>query len=312
MNLRRLEFTLTTKCNSQCVYCQASAGPWRSEVMAVNDARNYLAEAVSVADLESFLVFGGEPMLYPARVIAIFKEAQRVGIPTVEMLTNGVWGRDKMKGERFAKRLKSAGLNTLGISVDAFHLEYIPLEYPRNAAEASLRAGIEKVTWNVAVIESLNAANHYDTMTAHILKELEPVGIEAHVHKVVAAGRALEAIPQYFQKTQLEGPCEGETPMENTLTNPRCLTIEPSGSVDVCWHLPIGNAKETPLSRIITEYDWQRNPLIKALAEEGPMALLKRQKPLARRFDKSEYVNKCHLCVEVRKRLSLPKGLGTR
>jgi len=312
MNLRRLEFTLTTKCNSQCVYCQASAGPWRSEVMAVRDARNYLAEAVSVADLESFLVFGGEPMLYPARVIAIFKEAQRVGIPTVEMLTNGVWGRDKEKAERFAKRLKSAGLNRLGISVDAFHLEYIPLEYPRNAAEASLRAGIEKVTWNVAVIESLNAANHYDTMTAHILKELEPVGIEAHVHKVVAAGRALEAIPQYFQKTQLEGPCEGETPMENTLTNPQCLTIEPSGSVDVCWHLSIGNAKETPLSRIITEYDWQRNPLIKALAEEGPMALLKRQKPLARRFDKSEYVNKCHLCVEVRKRLNLPKGLGTR
>jgi hypothetical protein len=81
--------------------------------------------------------------------------------------------------------------------------------------------------------------------------------------------------------------------------------------VDVCWHLSIGNAKETPLSRIITEYDWQRNPLIKALAEEGPMGLLKRQKPLARRFDKSEYVNKCHLCVEVRKHLNLPKGLGT-
>jgi hypothetical protein len=306
-----LEFTLTTKCNSQCVYCQASAGPWQNEVMDVRDAYNYLTEAVKAADLESSLVFGGEPMLYPARATAIFKKAQQMNIPIIEMLTNGVWGKDRKRAERLAKRLKSAGLNTMGISVDAFHLEYIPLEYPRNAALASYKAGIEKVTWNVAVIESLNAANHYDKMTAHILKELEPVGIEAHVHKVAAAGRALEAIPQYFRKTQLEGPCEGETPMENTLTNPQCLTIEPSGSVDVCWHLSIGNAKETPLGRIINDYDWQRKPLIKTLVEEGPMGLLKLQKTLIGPFNKSEYINKCHLCVEVRKRLNPREQLET-
>jgi len=304
MDIRRLEFTLTRKCNSQCVYCQANAGPWHNEVMNVRDAYNYLTEAVKVADLESFLVFGGEPMLYPARTTAIFNKAQQMCIPTIEMLTNGIWGKDKKRAERLAKRLKTAGLNSLGISVDAFHLEYIPLEYPRNAAQASTKAGIEKVVWNVAVIESLNAANHYDKMTAHILKELEPVGVEAHVHKVAAAGRALETIPQYFQKTRLEGPCEGETPMENTLKNLQCLTIEPSGSVEICWHLFIGNAKKTPLSSIINEYDWQRNPLIKTLAEEGPMGLLKQQKPHAGIFDESEYVNKCHLCIELRKRLT--------
>jgi hypothetical protein len=49
--------------------------------MDVGDANNYLAEAVKVADLESFLVFGGEPMLYPARATAIFKKAQEMNIP---------------------------------------------------------------------------------------------------------------------------------------------------------------------------------------------------------------------------------------
>jgi hypothetical protein len=306
MDLRRLEFTLTTKCNLQCLFCQANAGPWQNEVMDVTDACNYLVEAAKVTDLESFMVFGGEPMLYPARAIAIFKKAQQFNVPRIDMLTNGVWGRDKERAEKLAKRLKNAGLNNLGISVDAFHLEYIPLEFPRNAAQASLAAGIEKVTWNVAVIESLGDANHYDMMTAHVLKELEPLGIEAHIHKVVAAGRALQTIPQYFQKTRLDGPCEGETPMENTLTNPQCLTIEPSGSVDVCWHLSIGNARETPLSRIISEYDWRRNPLIKTVVEEGPVGILERQKQLVGRFDKNEYISKCHLCVEVRKHLHLP------
>jgi hypothetical protein len=271
--------------------------------MDVRDGLNYLDDAVKAANLRSFLVFGGEPMLYPARAIAIFKKAHKMKIPVIEMLTNGTWGRDKKRAKALAKNLKDAGLNTLGISVDAFHLEYIPLEYPRQAAQASLMAGIEKVVWNVAVLESLSAENRYDKMTAQILKELEPVGIEAHVHKVTAAGRALETIPQFFQRVPLEGPCEGETPMENTLTNPQSLTIEPSGSVEVCWHLSIGNAKETPLDRIINEYDWQKMPMVKVLVEEGPMGLLKEVEPLVGPFNKDLYVNKCHLCVEIRKHL---------
>ena len=308
-DLQRLEFTLTTRCDSQCVYCQASAGPHMNEVMDVRDAQTYLDETAKAANLESFLAFGGEPMLYPARTIAIFKKAQQMKIPAIEMLTNGSWGRDKKRAEALARKLKDAGLSTVGISVDAFHLEYIPLKFPREAAQASLIAGIEKVHWNVAVLQSLSAENRYDKMTARILKELEPVGIEAHVHKVAAAGRALETIPQYFQKTPLEGPCKGETPMENTLTNPQSLTIEPSGSAEVCWHMSIGNAKEMPLSQIISEYDWQKNPTIKVLVEEGPMGLLREAKPLVGPFNKDQFVNKCHLCVEVRKRLYSSKTL---
>ena len=277
--------------------------------MDVRDGLNYLDDAVKAANLRSFLVFGGEPMLYPARTVAIFKKAQKMKIPVIEMLTNGTWGRDKKRAEALARDLKDAGLNTLGISVDAFHLEHIPLEYPRYAAQASLMAGIEKIVWNVAVLESLSADNRYDKITARILKELEPVGIEAHVHKVAAAGRALETIPQFFQRTSLEGPCEGETPMENTLTNPRSLSIEPSGSAEVCWHLSIGNAKQTPLSRIINEYGWQKNPMIKVLVEEGPMGLLKEAKSLVGPFNEDLYVNKCHLCVEVRKYLQRLKPL---
>lgn len=301
MDLDRLELSLTNKCNSQCIYCQADAGPWQNEVMEVSDAHNYLSETAKVADLKSFLLFGGEPMLYPTRALAIFKKAQQLGIPKIELLTNGIWGKEKAEAEELAGKLKDSGLNVLGVSVDAFHLQFIPLEYPRNSAEAAVKAGIEQVTWNIAVLESLDGANHYDKLTNHILKELKPVGIEPHVHKVSAAGRALRTMPQYFQKTPLDGPCEGETPMENTVKNPRSITIEPSGEVDICWDLSIGNAKETPLSRIIGNYDWRKNSMIKTLAEEGPTGLLKQYSSRAGHFKKNAYINKCHLCVEVRK-----------
>ena len=89
--------------------------------------------------------------------------------------------------------------------------------------------------------------------------------------------------------------------MENTVKNPRTITIEPSGEVGICWHLSIGNAKETPLSQIIDNYDWRTNPMFKILAEEGPIGLLKQYRSHAGPFKKSAYINKCHLCVEVRR-----------
>jgi MoaA/NifB/PqqE/SkfB family radical SAM enzyme len=269
--------------------------------MDVKDAHNYLTEAKFVSNLDSFMVFGGEPMLYPNRAIAIFKKANEFRIPKIEMLTNGVWGKNKENAEKQAIKLKEAGLNDVGISVDAFHLQYVPLEYPRNAALALLKAGVENVTWNVTVVESIDAANEYDKKTSQILKTLESVGIDAHIHKIISVGRAAQNLRRYFQPTSLEGPCQGDPILDNVLTNPESVCIEPSGEVDVCWHLPIGNAKEKPLSRIISEYDWRKNSTIKTLVEEGPMGLLKSAEKHSYRFLKDEYISKCHLCVEIRK-----------
>lgn len=110
MNLRRLELTLTTKCNSQCIHCQAEASPLGNEAMDVKDTRDYLAEAASVSNLGSFMVFGGEPMLYSERAIAIFEKANQLKIPEIEMITNGIWGNDVRKAEKLAKKLKAPAL----------------------------------------------------------------------------------------------------------------------------------------------------------------------------------------------------------
>lgn len=305
MNLRRLEFTLTTKCNSQCIHCQAEASPSRNDVMHVKDAYNYLEEATAVSDLNSFMVFGGEPMLYPERVIAIFEKAQQLGIPRIDMITNGVWGKDKEKAEKLAERLKNAGLNNVDVSVDVFHAQYVPVEYPQNAASALVKVGITDVKWNVAVVDSIDAENEYDSKTQQILKKLEPVGIDARFVKIIPVGRAVQNLRKFFPRSTLHGPCENDPILGNPLTNPESICIEPSGSVDICWHLSVGNARKKPLSRIITEYDWQNFPVIETLVKKGPMGLLKLH--AVRNFESqgSNYVSKCHLCAEIRKALTI-------
>jgi MoaA/NifB/PqqE/SkfB family radical SAM enzyme len=269
--------------------------------MSLEDIRNYLDEAVSVSNLESFMVFGGEPMLFPDRAINAFEKAHKQSIPKISMLTNGVWGKDLAKAEELACRMKKSGLNILGISVDAFHSQFIPLEYPKRAALASIQAGIADVTWNVAVVESLSGENKYDKKTARVLKLLEPVGIEAHVHKVLPVGRAARNLRQYFKRESLRGPCVGDPILENALTSPECITIEPSGEVSICWNLAIGNAKQKPLNQIICDYEWKRNPVIRTLVEEGPIGLVEDARRKGFRFRSAQYVNKCHLCIEVRR-----------
>jgi len=274
--------------------------------MNVEDAHNYLVEATSVSKLESFMVFGGEPMLFPDRAIAAFEKAHQLGIPGIDMLTNGVWGKNLRRARELASGLKTSGLSDLGISVDAFHLQFIPLEYPRNAALASVEAGIERVTWNVAVVESLKGQNKYDRKTAKILKSLEPVRIEAHVHQVIPVGRAIRNLRKYLKQESLQGPCTGDPILENALRSPESITIEPSGEVDICWNLAIGNAKKKPLGRIIREYQWRESPIIRTLVEEGPTGLVKDARKRGFRFQETRYINKCHLCVELRKVINPP------
>ena len=244
-------------------------------------------------------------MLYPKRAIAIFNTASQFRIPKIDMITNGVWGKNKATAEKLAIKLKTAGLNTINISADAFHLQFIPLEYPINAALASLKAGIEDIKWNVALIESINATNKYDKKTAQILKTLQPIGIDTNTFKIVPAGRAIQNLRQYLTPTSLYGPCEQEPLEGNTLINPESITIEPSGSANICWSLPIGNAKRVPLKSLITEYDWRRNPITRILVEEGPTRLLKLPEARDYQFQEEQYINKCHLCTETRKTLKL-------
>jgi MoaA/NifB/PqqE/SkfB family radical SAM enzyme len=273
--------------------------------MHVKDAYDYLAQATAVSALESFMVFGGEPMLYPEQAIMVFEKAKRLEIPKIEMITNGVWGRDKERARRWSERLKAAGLNEANVSVDAFHAQRIPIEYPRNAAMSLLNAGIENVKWNIAVVESIDAENKYDKKTKQILQGLEPAGISASFVKIIPAGRAADNLREFFKREPLQGPCTTDPILGNSLKNPESICIEPSGEVDVCWHLSIGNAKEAPLSRIMSEYEWHKFPVTKTLVEDGPIGLLKLEEAHDFEFQEDCYINKCHLCMQIRKSLRI-------
>ena len=298
MNIKRLEFVLSEKCNSRCAHCQGSHSPEKEGVMEVEDGLNYLEETTSVTELDSFMIFGGESMLYPNRTIKLFQRAKELGIPEIELIANGFWGKDLKKAKTLAFQLKEAGVTDILISIDAFHFPCIPLDGPRNAAKASLEAGIKRVRWNVAVLESIHALNKYDKQTREILQILAPLNLEVNFNKIWPQGRTIKNLKSFFAKQSLKGECPEK---ETTLVNPNCISLDPAGWASICWEMAIGNAKKVPLSKLLTDYDWKKHPVIRTLVEKGPLGLIDLPESEGFNFREEEYIDKCHLCCGFRK-----------
>ena len=268
--------------------------------MEVEDGLRYLEETVAVTRLDSFMIFGGESMLYAERTIRLFRKANELRIPEIELITNGFWGRDLKTARKLATELKEAGVTDVLISVDAFHLPHIPLDGPRNAAMASVDAGIKRVRWNIAVLESIDAQNKYDRGTREIAKILEPLDIEMSFNEIWPQGRARTNLKRFFPRKSLEGDCPDE---KNTLVGPTCINMDPAGWASICWYMAIGNAKRTSLSRILTGYRWEKHPVTRTLVEKGPIGLIDLPECKGFKLQEKEYIDKCHICCELRRHM---------
>lgn len=57
--------------------------------MEVADGLRYLEATTSVTQLDSFMIFGGESMLYPDRTITLFQRANDLGVPVIQLIPMG-------------------------------------------------------------------------------------------------------------------------------------------------------------------------------------------------------------------------------
>lgn len=105
---------LTTRCNSRCRSCDL----WRlkeSDILTLDDLSR-LAIELRALGVPYLTIAGGEPLLRRdiVEIVALFSQAGLM----LQMTTNGINLNPQM-----AKRLIEAGLNSLGISIDAVDRE---------------------------------------------------------------------------------------------------------------------------------------------------------------------------------------------
>jgi len=130
LNVHRIEFVVTNRCNSHCLHCHVEEEQRRASPAAID--RDLAAEIVRrvtrAYNPTSLMTFGGEPLLYPDVVCAIHATATACGIPHRSIITNAGTPRSTAKARDLASRLAESGVTAITVSVDAFHQEHIPVE----------------------------------------------------------------------------------------------------------------------------------------------------------------------------------------
>jgi hypothetical protein len=307
LTVKRIEFAVTYLCNAKCRHCYSthSKGAFPTHIDK-SLALEIVRKVGRKYKPESIMTFGGEPLLFPDIVCAIHKEAASVGIPLREVITNGYWSNNSRRIKEIAKNLAESGVNSIIISVDAFHQEHVPLDIVRKTAEACLQAGIEDITWDPCWVISEDDDNRYNRKTKFILKELEDLPIRnSGGNAMEPEGLALVNLKEFLppRKKIPAGKC-GDIPYTEPLNSTKCIYVEPDGRIAVCKDFYIGNASKTDIVDLIESYDPFKIPEMKAIIENGMKGLIEWARTKGVEPDPEGYYSICQMCTDIRKRVS--------
>jgi len=310
INIDRVEFIVTYRCNSHCKHCQLGEEKRDQKPASINSklATRIVEEITREYSLTSVMTFGGEPLLFPETVCAIHKAAKENGIGIRQVLTNGSVPRNEAKFREIATRLADSGVNNIRISVDRFHQEYILLTEVERNVKSLLEAGINQLGWNPCWVVSKEDDNDWNQKTKLILQALEYLPVpEGDGNNAAPAGNALKWLSEFMpsKMTNPEGSCE-DVPYANRLDNLTSICIEPDGEVMVCGGFSIGNAEQRDISEILRDYNPYEIPEMRAILDGGVSQLEKLVQSRGVMPDTGGYYSICDKCVSLSRKLSNP------
>jgi hypothetical protein len=261
--------------------------------MELGDVKRYLEDITTNYIIDEVGFFGGEPLLNLDLLISLIEEVKRYDIPNIGLPTNGYWGKNDATAKKYALKLKEAGLNTIGFSIDTFHQEFIPLDVVKRAMKAAHEVGIERI---YSITQNLGPGNINDSFNEQNKKITEVISNEFEFCQVINSelqvrGRAAKKLTKYYSM--------------NTIPSDKCLIfkvpmfmIDPNGWVfhQLCQGICIGNAKKNSLSKIIMDFNYRKHPIIGKLVAKGgtnnllEIAIEKGYEP------QNGYADICHVC----------------
>lgn len=242
-NLNRIEFVVTMACTGRCKHCSEGDHSSCTGHIDADIAANAIRDICKNYKIESLMTFGGEPLLYPEVVCRIHKTAAEVGILKREMITNGFFTKDKERINDVVKQLADSGVNSVLLSVDAFHQETIPLEPVKCFAECVKAAGIS-IKLSPAWLVSKSDNNPYNMRTREIIEDFLPFGIPVGSGNVIfPSGNALRYLGEYFGENT-----ESSNPYDEDPRDIRTIGFSPNGDV------LNGNIFQKSIIDILNEY----------------------------------------------------------
>jgi hypothetical protein len=282
MAITGIHLLLTYQCTFECDHCFVYSCPEAKGVMTISDIRQILSEARRVEDIEWIYFEGGEPFLYYQTMLWGLRAAKGHGFKR-GIVTNAYWATSVEDAKEWLTPISEIGVSNLSISDDAYHYGETEENLAKYACDAAKELGLP-----VGRI-SIEDPKKY-------LKEIEWKGKPVVKGRVLFKGRAVETLTAGLPTKPWT---EFDKCLDEDFSNQSRVHIDPFGYVHVCQGITIGNMKQTPLSKLFSDFHPQTHPICGPILQGGPAELVKKY-----RVEHAEsYVEECHLCYSTRLKL---------
>lgn len=296
VTFKSLVVEYTTRCNAKCGMCYQSAGPQGSDLLGkasleVADVERVIRDATRIEALgKRFHIAGGEAFIKLPDVVHLLSVARDAGFTNISTTTNAFWARTPARAHDVCRSCCEAGLTSMEISWDHWHLKYIPAEAVNNCLEACSEHGI---TSNLRLLTTKSHSAR--EALSYLRPEALNMAGEITSCPVFPTGRAKTEVPpdDVYVSGTTGGGC-------HHMLN---LTINGLGNVSPCCAgsdqtegLSFGNVREQSIEEIARYM--QRSPLLRVLVFQGIGAFRPILEQAGLRLD-DQYANICHMCFDL-------------
>ncbi len=137
----KLAFYFSLACTARCAHCITFAAPKLKRKMSIEEARRVVVQAASVPELKGIVFTGGENLIHKQEMLELVRLCRRSGLAS-EIITNAFWGTSRRVARTMIEPFIEAGISLFRISIDRFHLPYVPAESVRTALETLDELGL--------------------------------------------------------------------------------------------------------------------------------------------------------------------------
>jgi Predicted Fe-S oxidoreductases len=295
-------YICTAKCR-HCMYC--STPKVKDEYKYIDsESANKICKMLSDYGIRSMHIGGGEPFMNfnaLCNLLAAFKK-HRISVDYIE--TNAYWCSENNQVDVIEKLriLHKYDVDTVMVSVDPFHIEYVPLYKPLLLVKLLRSEGFGYFIWQQ---QFLNMLSSLDNKKRYSREELEQIFGKNYIRDAVRSygmginGRALSIAHEIYPKKRVQ-EILSSTPCTDMLTAQHFHidlygNFIPSGCPGISVEL------KDYINDNITE---EKYPVVSRMRKNGIKSLY--QYAVDNGFEASPngYISKCDLCCHIRTYLS--------
>lgn len=285
-------------CSAACRHCMFASSPRAGKEFMTAEAAERIARRLKEAGAASMHIGGGEPFLNFEALCILLKAMKKYGVGVDYIETNAFWAQDDDGIMEKLRMIRALGADTVMVSIDPFHIEYVPLERPIRLIQALRRAGMDYFVWQDRFLERLLPLDLKKTHTKEELAALlgeDYIEETAREYGVKVNGRALTIAKNVYEPRQAEELLDGE-PCRNLLSGMHChIDLHEMAIPSGCPGISIG-MDDFFKGRLNEE----RYPAAYRLYTGGVRALYEYAKEAGFAPDENGYATKCSLCCAIR------------